>query len=99
MNTLTDTPTPARTAPWGWVVVALAAWIAAYSALTPFADAVIATFGLSRQTDLGEALHFFFFDTPKVLLLLTGIVFAMGVIHTFVAPERARALLSGGDSA
>jgi uncharacterized membrane protein YraQ (UPF0718 family) len=50
---------------------------------------------VERDSRLGGALQFFFYDTPKVLLLLTGIVFAMGVVHTFVAPERTRALLSG----
>lgn len=54
-----------------------------------------AALSLSQQTHLGEAVHFVFYDTPKVLLLLTGIVFIMGVVHTFVAPERTRALLSG----
>ncbi len=43
----------------------------------------------------GEALHFFLYDTPKVLLLLTGIVFVMGIVHTFISPERTRAFLSG----
>jgi uncharacterized membrane protein YraQ (UPF0718 family) len=93
MNTLTDTPP--RATPWGWLILGLVTWVAAYASLIPFADAVIATLGLTRQTHLGEALHFFFYDTPKVLLLLTGIVFVMGIIHTFVAPERTRALLSG----
>ena len=93
MSTLTAPPP--RTTPWGWLILGLLAWVAAYASLVPFADFVIAALGLSRQTHLGEALHFFFYDTPKVLLLLTGIVFIMGVIHTFVAPERTRALLSG----
>ena len=84
-----------RPVPWGWLVLGVAAWLAAYASLIPFADTVIALFGLTRETHLGEALHFFFYDTPKVLLLLTGIVFLMGVVHTFVAPERTRALLSG----
>ena len=95
MSTVTDIPPATRAAPWGWLAMALAAWIIAYAALIPFADTVIASLGLTQQTHLGEALHFFVYDTPKVLLLLTGIVFAMGVIHTFVAPERTRALLSG----
>jgi hypothetical protein len=86
---------PAHRAPWGWVILGIAAWVAAYSSLLPFADAVIALLGLSRETHLGEALHFFIYDTPKVLLLLTGVVFVMGVIHTFVTPERTRALLAG----
>ena len=93
MNTLTDKS--ARPTPWFWLVLGLITWLAAYGALVPFADAVLAVLGLTQQTHLGEAIHFFFYDTPKVLLLLTGIVFVMGVIHTFVAPERTRALLSG----
>src|SRR5664279_854252 len=95
MSTLTGTPAPTRAAPWGWLALGIAAWIASYSALTPFADAVTAGVGLTPDTHLGGAVHFFFYDTPKVLLLLTGIVFVMGVIHTFIAPERTRALLSG----
>ena len=70
-------------------------WVAAYSQLTVFADALLSAAGLSRQTHLGEAVHFFFYDTPKVLLLLTGIVFVMGIIQTFFSPARTRALLSG----
>jgi hypothetical protein len=56
------------------------------------ADAVVGPLSLSRDTRLGEAVHFFFYDTPKVLLLLAGIVFVMGVVQTFFAPERTRAL-------
>ena len=90
MNTATM-----RATPWGWLSLALVAWVAAYASLLPFADFVIALFGLTRATHLGEALHFFVYDTPKVLLLLTGVVFVMGMIHTFVTPERTRALLAG----
>jgi hypothetical protein len=49
--------------------------------------AVIGLLGLTRATPLGEAVHFFFYDTPKVLLLLTGIVFLMGMVQTFFAPS------------
>lgn len=76
-------------------VLAIALWFWLYSNLMSFANLAIGVLGLSRKTALGEALHFFFFDTPKVLLLLTGIVFVMGIIQTFFAPERTRALLSG----
>ena len=93
MNTITDLPV--RRTPWVWLLLATLAWVAAYANLVPFADAVLSLVGLTRQTQLGEAVHFFFYDTPKVLLLLTGIVFIMGVVHTFVSPERTRAMLSG----
>jgi len=70
-------------------------WFWAYQHLTDFADAILSLIGLTRQSASGEALHFFFYDTPKVLLLLTGIVFVMGIVQTFFAPERTRALLAG----
>lgn len=79
---------------FGLVVVSVL-WLAVYNHLTEFANAVIGMLGMSRTTHLGEAVHFFFFDTPKVLLLLTGIVFLMGIIQTFFSPERTRAILSG----
>ena len=77
------------------IALVTTAWLLAYCHLTEFADAVVGALQLTRETHLGEAVHFFFFDTPKVLLLLVAIVFAMGIVQTFFAPERTRALLSG----
>jgi hypothetical protein len=70
-------------------------WLALYQTLIPASEALVAALPVARDSRLGGALQFFFYDTPKVLLLLTGIVFAMGIVHTFVSPERTRALLSG----
>ena len=44
MNTLTETGAPRR-APWGWVILGLAAWIAAYTSLLPFADGFVNLLG------------------------------------------------------
>jgi len=82
-------------APWGWLVLAAALWIGAYANLIPFADAGLALIGLKRGDHLGDAIHFFLYDTPKVLLLLVGVVFVMGVVHSFISPERTRAWLAG----
>lgn len=98
MNVEMNTAAPARGLGWRWLCGTAAAaglWFWLYGNLTAMADFVVAALGQSRQTALGEALHFFVYDTPKVLLLLTGIVFLMGVIQTFFAPDRTRALLSG----
>lgn len=85
-----------RTLPWLiGLAVAIPVWFLAYFHLTEFADLVLSLTGYDRSSHLGEAIHFFFFDTPKVLLLLIGIVFFMGIIQTFFAPERTRALLAG----
>ncbi|MCX7179865.1 MAG: permease [Proteobacteria bacterium] len=95
MNTPASAHIEKPSAPWGWLVLGVAVWVLIYANLVVFADLAVAVLGFPRDTHLGEALHFFFYDTPKVLLLLTGIVFIMGVVHTFVSPERTRALLSG----
>jgi uncharacterized membrane protein YraQ (UPF0718 family) len=51
--------------------------------------------GLTPESHLGEAVEFFVYDTPKVLMLLTLVVFGVGIIRTFFTPERTRALLAG----
>ncbi|EXI74707.1 MAG TPA: permease [Candidatus Accumulibacter phosphatis] len=98
MKNILGIATSGNTALAGWLVGLAAGavlWLVAYSQLTAFADAVLAVTGLSRATRFGEAVHFFFYDTPKVLLLLTGIVFVMGVVQTFFSPARTRTLLAG----
>lgn len=77
------------------VILAVSVWAWLYSILQPMADYIMSLTGIAADTHLGLALNFFLFETPKVLLLLTLIVFVMGVIQTFVAPERTRKILSG----
>ena len=81
--------------PVPFLVVAAAIWFALYQGLIPASEALVAALPVDRASHPGGALQFFFYDTPKVLLLLTGIVFVMGIVHTFVLPERTRALLAG----
>ncbi len=50
---------------------------------------------LPRGSQLGSAVEFFAFEVPKVLLLLTAVVFVVGVLRSFFSPERARRLLAG----
>jgi uncharacterized membrane protein YraQ (UPF0718 family) len=51
--------------------------------------------GLARGSRPGSAVEFFVFEVPKVLLLLTAVVFVVGVLRSFFTPERARQLLAG----
>lgn len=51
--------------------------------------------GLSRDTRWVEAVHFFAYDTAKIALLLTGIVFVVSLLRTFLTIERTRAMLGG----
>ncbi|VAW64053.1 Uncharacterized membrane protein, YraQ family [hydrothermal vent metagenome] len=81
--------------PWAFLISSTVIWLGLYILLKPFSEMLVAALPVARESHLGGALQFFFYDTPKVLLLLTGIVFVMGIIHTFVSAERTRAVLSG----
>jgi uncharacterized membrane protein YraQ (UPF0718 family) len=74
---------------------ALVAWIAAYRALQPASAWLVARLPLTRGSHLADAVQFFLYDTPKVLLLLTGVVFVMGIVNSWFTAERTRALLAG----
>jgi len=78
-----------------FLLVAVAAWFVAYQMLTPVSEIVLAMLPVDRNSHLGDALQFFFYDTPKVLLLLAGVVFVMGMVNSYFTPERTRALLAG----
>lgn len=79
----------------GVTVFALLGWGLVYSQLVPFSDWVVASLPVDRSGHLGEAISFFAYDTPKVLMLLTLVVFAMGFVRSFFSPEKTRALLAG----
>lgn len=72
------------------------AWLIAYNIIQPLADWIsYSAFGLAHDSRFGESLAFFLYDVPKILLLLSGMVFAISIIRTFFSPERTRALLGG----
>lgn len=52
-------------------------------------------FGLSPTSRAGAAVHFFIYDTIKVLLLLVTIIYGVSLVRSFFPPERARKILSG----
>lgn len=81
--------------PLAFLALAAIVWLALYNALAPASEALVALLPLDRASHLGGALQFFLYDTPKVLLLLTGVVFVMGMVNSYFTPERTRALLAG----
>lgn len=81
-----------------WAVVALgaAAWLVAWLVNLPAANWVAYdVLGLERGSHIGDAVAFFLYDVPKVLLLLTGIVTLVSFLRSFVSPERVRRALAG----
>jgi len=78
-----------------WLVPALFLWVALYAAIHPLADWIaFPLLGLARGSHLGEAVAFLFYDFPKVVLLLTLVVFLVTFAQTFVSPSRVRTALS-----
>lgn len=89
-------PKPERTVTWiSGVIVFVAFWFLIYGQLLPFSAWVTSYLPVSPDSHAHEAASFFFYDTPKVLMLLTLVVFAMGVIRSFFSPEKTKALLAG----
>ncbi|MCG6559092.1 permease [Ruegeria sp. 1NDH52C] len=83
---------------WLWytgVLVAAVLWWLAYDRLIPFSEWATGLFPVERHSHTGEAIAFFIYDVPKVLLLLTGIVFVTGVLRSWFSPEKTRAILAG----
>jgi len=74
----------------------LALWYIIYKQLEPFSYFfAYSLLGIEKGTHLGEAIQFFVYDTPKVMLLLTLIVFIIGMIRSFFTQERTRKYLAG----
>ncbi len=83
---------------WVWyagVPAAAAVLWLVYGQLIPFSEWVTSLFPVPRDSHTGEAIAFFVYDVPKVLLLLTGIVFVTGVLRSWFSPEKTRAILAG----
>jgi len=75
---------------------AAAGWVLLYSLNRPLWDWLLFDrLALDPDTHWGSALEFFFYDTAKIALLLTGIIFAVTVLRSFMSVERTRALLGG----
>ncbi len=71
-------------------------WWLVYRELPRFAEWVTySLFRLVQGTALADAVEFFVYDTPKVLMLLTLVVFGVGVIRSFFTAERTRRILAG----
>lgn len=71
-------------------------WGLIYFNLTPATDFIVYDVaGLEKGTRLTSAIHFFIYEVPKVLLLLTIVVFVVGIIRSWFSPERTRKLLGG----
>lgn len=52
-------------------------------------------FGLSTKEKLGGSIHFFIYDTVKIFILLSVLIFIISYIQSYFPPERTRKILGG----
>ena len=79
-----------------YLAFALLLWILLYLQIERFAEYfTYSILGLERDLHFTEAVRFFVFEVPKVLLLLTLIVFGVGIIRSYFSPEKTRKILGG----
>ena len=81
---------------WTLAAAGLFLWWLLYSNLEFLAQSfAYDLLGLRPDSHFASALVFFVFETPKVLMLLTVVVFGVGIIRSFFTPERTRRMLAG----
>ena len=85
--------------PWkkmSLVLFSLILWLLAYNLIEPLANWIAYTlFSQPQGSHLGESLAFFFYDVPKIILLLGGMIFLITFLRSFFSPEQTRAWLGG----
>jgi len=70
-------------------------WIIYHTLPTLSSWLTYSLFPIETGSHLGSSVEFFFYDTPKVMMLLFLVVFGVGIIRSFFTPEKTRAFLSG----
>jgi uncharacterized protein len=74
----------------------LAVWVAIYINLKRMAAGIVFNLlALTPGTPFASSVEFFIFEMPKVLMLLTLVVFCVGIVRSFFTPERTRRILAG----
>lgn len=81
--------------PRTFLLLAALLWLTIYQWLSSLSHWLVRQLPVDPASHLYDALQFFLYDTPKVLLLLTGVVMVMGMINSYFTAERTRALLAG----
>lgn len=84
-----------RSNPRVFLAVSAVLWLGLYKTVEPLSHLLVSLLPVERASRTYEALQFFLYDTPKVLLLLAGVVMVMGMVNSWFTPERTRALLAG----
>ncbi len=99
-SSLTEQPVTKKHVSWGKIsgisLLSFGLWLAVYKQLEPFSFFfTYSVLAIEKGSHLGAAVQFFVYDTPKVMMLLTLIVFLIGIIRSFFTQDRTRRYLAG----
>ena len=61
--------------------------------LSDLVTTTLAAVGVDLSTPWGGSLHFFVYDTVKIVLLLCVMIFVISFIQSYFPPERSRTLI------
>ncbi len=50
-------------------------------------------FGIPVESRLGGSIHFFFYDTVKIAILLSGMIFLISYLRSWFQPQKTKAML------
>jgi len=93
------TPRPRKAASgdlWMGLVGAGSLWVLLYALNERLWPVLLGdVLGLDVTGRAGESLAFFAYDTVKIMLLLVGLIFVVGMLRTTLSPERVRDVLAG----
>ncbi len=78
------------------LLFALVIWLIVYMNIEAAANYLVySIIRMEKGMHLTETIRFFTFEVPKVLLLLTLVVFVVGIIRSWFSPEKTRDILAG----
>lgn len=62
--------------------------------LSDLVASALVCFGIDSRSSWGGTLHFFIYDTIKIVILLVTMIFVISYIQSYFPPERSRRILS-----
>lgn len=79
-----------------FAIILLPVWLLIYINLQAISSFLVDDIlGMTEGAHLTEAIRFFIFEFPKVLLLLVLIIFGVGIIRSYFSAEKTRKMLAG----
>lgn len=81
---------------WLRLAAAVAGWVALYALNEALWPVLLGDWlGIDLTSRAGDAVAFLLYDTSKIMLLLVGLIFMIGMVRSTLSLERVRGFLTG----